>query len=173
MKYQNDFSIQNNWGQTALHYCLSKNLPEFFNLMSEKIPEEKKTLIYNLYDTNGNTIFHIILIRDIDIENFGKHLKYVKINAQNNNGNTILHYLVQYNLWKKYIKILQKMKLYIFTQNNKKKSPFDLVKKKDMDIFIEMVTNSYINYLRSKKKSGLKYGIKNVQNLYFQKMQKK
>lgn len=155
LAHDTKLSIQNNWGQTILHYCLNNNQINIFNMITKKITPKEKKKYYDLYDINGDTIFHIILRGDIKISNLAENVKYVKYNNQNNNGNTILHFLTKTNLWKKLKESLKKTKLYIHIPNKKNISPIDNISNEDKDEFFEIVTDSYLNYLRKKNKKWL------------------
>jgi ankyrin repeat protein len=112
------------------------------------------TLIENGFDLtkndrNFNTPLHLVLSSKINIKPsiLSKLLFYSDLNKQNINGDTSLHLFLKRYDWKNYQKILEKKELNIFIKNHKNIKPLDYIQSKDLPIFLNMITNSFLyNY---------------------------
>lgn len=143
-----EVNVQDFLGNTALHYSISEEHNEIFNLlMTDKNSKDKINL--NIHNYESKLPIHLVLEK-----NDTYALKYLlegsNLNYQNLDGNTALHYLsASYNLWNKYKDILVKKKLNIFIKNKEKKAPINLVDPVFKSEYMEMVTNSYLYILRN------------------------
>jgi|UniRef100_A0A6C0GZF5 ankyrin repeat protein len=140
--------LQDNLGNTAVHHSIiEETSTEIKKIINEKIEKDKLKEIFNMTNINGNTILHLLLENNIQI-NLSLYIENTNLNLQNYIGNTIWHLFGK--RWYNYIEILEKKKNNIFIKNKKNIIPFDLYK--DSDKFLDMIIKSYYNYLKSKKK---------------------
>lgn len=145
LKFNPDLNLQDNRGNTPIHYALIEHNMNILLLFL------KTTHInYNLWNIDGNIILHIILSDDrlynnINLDNI---IFKTNLSIQNNDGNTCLYLLIKNNIWKNYIDILKKKKLDIFLVNKENEYMIDLIEPDDMELFIDMITEGYINNLR-------------------------
>lgn len=148
-----NINIQDINGNTAIHYSILDNNYEIFDTLMKT-----KKVNVNLWNIDGNLPLHLVFIL-LNLENVEKNLPAIKkyidslieitnLNIPNNNGNTCFHYICKYNLWQLFKNILKTKKLDINIINNNKIKPIDYIKKKDMDQFIDLIVESYINRLR-------------------------
>ena len=160
-KYLNKFDpdIQDKSGNIFLHYFIN-NITQNSNIFKKEdmlytIDEIKKLNInYNLYNIDGNTACHILLLHlkifrtdyNILINDF---IEKTNLNIQNKNGESCLFLLVKNNYWKNVSNVLIKKKLDIFIIDENKNTVFDYLDTEDTNLFIEMITNSYLYILTS------------------------
>jgi len=152
-------NIQDNSGNIFYHYFIN-------NILELKIGEEEKKIIiefnttsskvnYNidLYNIDGNTPTHILVI---NIDFFKKNklnilinylLEKSNLNIQNFKGESVIFLLVKQNKWRDVKNILVEKKLDIFIINSEGKTIFDYIKNTELDEFLELITNSYINQI--------------------------
>lgn len=144
-----NFLIQDTVGNTAYHHGINENVSDdLIKILDEKLEEKKENEhIYNLTNINGNTILHLLLEKNIQI-NLKKYIDNTNLNIQNYNGNTIWHLLGK--RWFNYISELENKKNNVFIKNKKNEIAYD--KYKDSDKFIDMLVKSYYNYLKLRKK---------------------
>ena len=110
-------------------------------------------LNYNLTNSTGETALHLIFK---DYEKFAEYnniiitfIKNTDLNIQDNNGNTCLYFIVQQNLLEIYKDILEHKELNIFIKDNNNISSYDFIK--DKPKLINIIINSYYNYLKMNK----------------------
>jgi ankyrin repeat protein len=141
--------IQDIIGNTAFHHGINQDVSEeLIKLLDEKIESKKESdHIYNLTNLNGNTILHLLLEKNIQI-NLKKYIDNTNLNIQNYQGNTIWHLFGK--RWYGYILDLEHKKNNVFIKNKKNEIAFD--KYKDSEKFIDMLIKSYYNYLKLRKK---------------------
>jgi ankyrin repeat protein len=154
-----DGNIQDNSGNIFYHYFIN-NIKEL-NINSDEIKKILKfndysneiTYNINYYNIDGNTPTHI-LVESIDffIKNklnilVNSVLEKSNINIQNFNGESVLFLLVKNNYWESVKNILLHKKLDIFIKNSDDKTMFDYLKSNELDDFLKLVSNSYLNYL--------------------------
>ena len=157
-----DGNIQDNSGNIFYHYFINNilDIKEFtneqirilnnFNDLTQKINFD-----YTIYNVDGNTPCHILAqnINYFNKNNLSILISFLieksNLNIQNFNGESILFIIVKNNYWKQIKNILIYKKLNIFIINNESKSFFDYIDKKDLDEFINMVTQSYLYQLRN------------------------
>lgn len=137
-------NIQDVIGNTALHYAVSEN-----NLESVVILNTYKPNL-NLWNLDG--AIPLLLALEINPINLTGYIDIMlnksNVNIQDNEGNTCLHYLCTNGLWKEYRQTLAIKKLDIFLPNKEKIKPINLINKKDINSFIDLVVDSYLYRLR-------------------------
>jgi len=167
-KHLNYFNpnIQDKSGNIFLHYYIN-------NIIQNSDSYKKDNLIYftdltkklnvnfNLYNIDGNTPCHIMLL-NLDI--FKKDYNVIindlventDLNIQNQNGESSLFLLIKKHFWKDVSNILAKKKLDIFIIDLNRNTMFDYLDSDDLDNFTELVTNSYL-YLLTNMDYGSKW----------------
>jgi ankyrin repeat protein len=161
---KNNLYIQDSLGNTSYHLSIiEKNSDDIIKLFDTKIDEVKPLFeqqniksdsyisdllkgIYNLTNIAGNTILHLLLSNNIQI-NLKKYIENTNLNIQTNQGNTIWHLFGK--RWLNYIPELELKKNNLFIKNKKNEISFNNYK--DSEKFIDMLVKSYHNYLKTKK----------------------
>lgn len=129
-----DVNIQDFYGNTPLMYAVIDHLNNIINLLLNN-----SKLSFNLTNIEGETALHIILKNKIySVNNIKTFIINTDLNIQDNNGNTCLYYLNKNNLIEKYNDILKTKDLDIFIQNKNNEI---------IDIDLDLVIESYYNYL--------------------------
>ncbi|AYV76687.1 MAG: ankyrin repeat protein [Terrestrivirus sp.] len=151
LSHNADPNIQDMVGNTAIHYCVSENNLEcLIMIMSNKNNEFKINL--NLWNFDGHIPLHLVLISELP--NFDEYFNILiddsNVNIQDSDGETCLHILCYKNLWQNYIDTLKKKKLDIFVANKINERPVDYIKKSELELFMNMVSDSYLYRLRNK-----------------------
>lgn len=150
LKHGANPNSQDIYGNTPLHYGIIEDNFEVF-LMITKSTMTQNIINLSAWNIYGETPLHLVLKNDTT--NLESYLNIIleksNLTLQDNEGNTCLHYLIQLKLWKQYKKIIKKKRLDIFTLNDKKISPIDMIKKEEYDEFIEIIIESYINRLKT------------------------
>jgi ankyrin repeat protein len=156
LKNNADPNVQDIYGNTPLHYCITEGNFEVF-MMLLKSNSTRNIINLNIWNINGEIPLHLIL--KLQSDNINDYLDMVlslsNLTIQDSEGNTCLHYLIESGYWKDYMGVLKTKKLNIFAINSEKKSPLDLIQKKDYNEFIELVISSYT------------YRLKNTKNLWY------
>lgn len=80
----------------------------------------------------------------------------IDINQKNVDGNTVLHLLLKNYEWIDYEDILKKKLLDIFTKNKNGDIPFDYIRQKNIERFINVVADGYLYFLDNNDISGYK-----------------
>ena len=155
-----DGNLQDINGNIFFHY--------FFNNINKNFKKEDVNMIndiynilnkikfnYDLFNIDGDTCLHIILNNiDIYIENFSNILNNfinnTNLNLQNTDGNSCFFLLVKKNKWVDLTNILREKKLDIFLIDNNNKLMFDYISKDDYNLFLDLITQSYLNELKTK-----------------------
>lgn len=147
-----DVNTQDINGNTPLHYIIMKQNYSIFMLLLEN-EFTKNTLIFNLWNIEGDLPLHILLKGDIIDDD--KYIEYLNVmiektnlNIQDKDGNSCLYYLIHLGLWKKYTSILVKKKLDIFIVNKDKSRLIDMVPKKEYEQFMNLIYDSYLYNLK-------------------------
>ena len=139
--------LQDLIGNTVFHHAIIEGANEdIIKLLDEKfnnIPDK----IYNLTNVNGDTILHLLLKKNIQI-NLKKYIENTNLNIQNVNGDTIWHLFGK--RWLNYIPELENKKNNVFIKNKKNEIVYD--RYKDSDKFMDMLVKCYYNYLKQKKR---------------------
>jgi len=134
--------LQDANGNTHYHIALKFNI----NLDTVKLPNISDKLIAQITDIDGNTILHLLLLKNKRYY-FPNILKISSFLIQNNENNTVLHLLLQEN-WQKYKDIIEKQKLSIYLKNKNNISPYDiLISNKLYQSFLPIVIDAYYNQL--------------------------
>ena len=145
-----DPNLQDYYGNTVLHYTIINDLSDIFTILI-KHPKLDNILNVNLYNIESKIPFHYCFTNEKS--NNKKYIDYLiektNLNIQNNKKNTGLHLLTYHNYWLNYTDILKKKKLNIFIRNNKNQRPIDNIKKKDINTFLDIVAQSYLNILKN------------------------
>ena len=153
IEYNANVSLQDNIGNTCFHYAIKNNNYNFVNKYINKL---KNCNIFNIKNESILHIIYILYFNDDNILNYNKTIIYTlnttNINIKDNSGNTILHYMAYNSDWKKYKDILINKKLDIFIKNNNDEIVYDLINKKDLNEFMDIVCKSYINLLQNTDK---------------------
>jgi ankyrin repeat protein len=160
LNYNVDINSQDNYGNTPLMYAIKEKYKSTFDILIQQ-----KNINLNLWNIDGKIVLHEILEKyeEDDIYYVDKLIGGSNISLQDKDGNTCLHYLVKNNLWKKYIKILEKKKMNIFSKNADNIAVIDLIYKEDdlkdninnqdYNLFINTLTKSYLYLLKKEKKN--------------------
>lgn len=147
-------NIQDIYGNTVLHYVIMEENIQMLNIIINYNYVDY-ILNFNLWNIDGKLPMHIIF--NINPQNIDLYLNFLisktNINIPDNNGDTCFLYFCKYNLWKKYKTDLIKKKLDITIINKDQEKPIDFIQEKDLDEFIEMITDSYLYRLRNEKSS--------------------
>ena len=152
-----DPNIQDKSGNIFFHYFINNIIQNSNSYKNEDLMHSiniiKKLLInYNLYNIDGNTSCHILLLnldilkKDYNIM-INELIEKTDLNIQNKKGDSCLFLLIKNNFWKDVSNILVKKKLDIFIINENKNTMFDYLDLDDLEIFTELVTNSYLYLL--------------------------
>lgn len=150
--YGSNINSQDFYGRTPIHYAIQENNFDIFFSLTHAT-----SLIFppnfNLFDADGKTALHLAL------ESGGNYMEDFlniilptsNLNIQDNLGNTSIHIICRNGIWKeKYIKnIIKTKKTNIFLRNIRKKRPVDYIKKEDMEEFINLIKESYLNIIRN------------------------
>lgn len=152
LKNNADTNLQDAFGNTPIHYAISENNFEIFI----ELYNSSNSVNLNLWNLEGEIPLHIILKSEIN--NMSDYLDIMidksNLSLQDISGNTCLHYLIMLNLWKEYSTYLVKKRLDIITKNKEGRSVMDLLDKKEYDIFLDIVEESYYHRLY---KSGIEW----------------
>lgn len=157
-----DISLQDLSGNNILHYLIyEKN----YSLI-DKILERKIDL--DISNIQGIIPLHLLLLNydetknNIDKFNFDYILENTNLNIQDNEGNSSFLLLCMKNLWKK-LKNLKSKKFYNHLLKNKEGiDALDYIKEEDKDEFYEMISKSYLDYVRSRKYKNYNNEIYNI-----------
>lgn len=147
LKKNININLQDIFGNTALHYAF---IEENYNIVSELI--KNTNLNFNLWNINGKIPLHIYF------ENYSSNndefldvlIEKSNLSIKDYNGNSCLFYIINLDLWKKYKNLLINKKINIFSMNKSNIMLIDLIKEKDLDEFLDLVVESYLNRLKLK-----------------------
>lgn len=162
IKKKININIQDYLGNSALHYAIIENNLEMILYLIQD-----ENINFNLINLDGNLPIHFLLNEEniniylfeenteqaeLYIKALLKFIKNSKLNTQNNLGITPLHLIVKKELWKEenIKEILNKKGLNIFINDNNDENVLDIVGKNDE--FINIITKSFYNKLKSTKK---------------------
>ena len=135
-------NVQDFLGNTAIHYAvLEKN----FEIMNHIIQATKNVVNINLYNIDSKLPIHIYFEQGNENKLATDLIQNSNLNFKDNNGTSAMHHISKNNIWKKYIDILSKKKIDVFSPNNNDVRPIDSVD--DVSIYINMVTDSYLYVL--------------------------
>lgn len=151
-------------GNTVFTYAINSQRFEIIEILISSYPIGKRKLnIYtedinaqvscncidpNLVNLDGFTLAHLFIyfFHETFIDYLKRILPACNLNYQDNQGNTVLLLLAKYKLWQEFKDILVVKKLNIFIRNNENKMPYSYASD---NLFIDMVIQSYANYLRA------------------------
>lgn len=156
-----DGNIQDNSGNIFYHYFVNNILD--LNIGEDEIKRiidfndlvNKINYNINFYNIDGNTATHILVL---NINFFIKNKLNILINdllfksdlnTQNFKGESVLFLLIKNNKWKDVQNILVNKKLDIFIIDSDGKTMFDYINIKDIQEFLTLITNSYINQIKT------------------------
>ncbi|VBB17944.1 ankyrin repeat protein [Yasminevirus sp. GU-2018] len=162
-----DPNLQDIYGNTPLMYCIKEDYDECFEYISTFFKgktEPSFKLNISLWNIDGKTPLHEVL------ENYTENKQHyvdsliqdTGLSIQDSQGNTCMHYLVALNIWERYVDILKTKKINIFAKNSSGKAVIDLIHpdtSKDKEVqqkynmFVDIITEGYINILRREKKN--------------------
>jgi ankyrin repeat protein len=145
LEYKPNINYQDANGYSVLHYAIQNKSKEFINLFIN--------VDSNLINIDGDIALQLFFKNNYDMNNlddyfFKEILIKSKLNIQNNTGKTVLHYLVENDIWEKYIDILINKSNKIYIQDINNITPFDIIKTKfpnKIDKFLDMIANSFFN----------------------------
>lgn len=151
---KSNLNLQDNLGNNILHYTIIYNKLNYINDIIDLL--KNNINLINLNNTNmfGKTVLHLILdkleinsniITLIDLDFI---IQNTKINIQDNLGNTLLLLLCKNKIWMKFYDSLSNKKLNHNIVNLNKEKPIDFVSDENKDKFFNLITTSYLNYIR-------------------------
>ena len=159
-------NIQDKSGNIFLHYFINNIIQNHESNKKDNLFYlidliKKLDINYNLYNIDGNTSCHILLL---NIEIFKKDYNIIindliektDLNIQNQNGESCLFLLIKNHFWKDVSNILIKKKLDIFIIDVNRNTMFDYLDLEDLEFFTELITNSYL-YLLTNPEYGSKW----------------
>jgi ankyrin repeat protein len=133
-----DINIQDNYGNTCLHYCFIENRSKYIKKLLDR-----SDLEYNLININGSIPLHIQLTStNMDYEEM---ILNSNLNIQDNSGKTCLLLLYSKKLCEKYKDILVNKELNFFINK-------DIIDNNIADSMIDILANSYYNQIQKNKK---------------------
>ena len=165
LDYNINPNVQDYFGNTVLHYCVTDDRLEEFEYIISKTNSRKKShniLNVNLFNLDGKFPLHIALDTNKSKKYIDLLIENTKINFQDNNNNSCLNLLLKNGIWKDYISILKNKKLNILVNDSDNKRPIDYLNKKDYDDFMNILTKSYFNRLTVKKNKIWKHEWENI-----------
>ncbi len=142
-----NINSQDIFGNTCLHYSI---IEQNYSIINELMKYEG--INFNLWNIDGRIPLHHILENyDDRYEQFlDIIIQKSNVSIKDNDGNSPLFYLISLDLWKKYKNILEHKKIDVYAKNKKSVMLLDIIKEKDRDEFLNMVTSSYYNRLKLK-----------------------
>lgn len=167
LAYDVDVNLQDIAGNTPMHYAVIERNLECLTLLVNKFHDDLRKnnrnnriknyssykVNFNLWNFDGNIPLHLALSAS-DISNIDEYINLMleqsNINIQNNIGDTCLLLLCEHKLWHNYVDILKEKKLDIFVMNKYSMRPIDYIMKTELDLFMNMVADSYLHRLRSR-----------------------
>jgi len=158
-----DGSLQDINGNIFFHYFFN-NLNKNFKKENVKMYNDIYNILikikfnYDIFNIDGDTCLHIILNNiDIYMENLSNILNHfinnTNLNLQNSDGNSCFFILVKNNKWLDLINLLIEKKLDIFMIDNNNKLMFDYISNNDYELFLDLITKSYLYELKTKGES--------------------
>jgi hypothetical protein len=152
-------NIQDKSGNIFLHYFINNIIQNHDSFKNEDLLIlidliKKLNINYNLYNIDGNTPCHILLLNINIFKNnyniiINDIIEKTDLNIQNLNGESCLFLLIKEHFWKNVYNILNKKKLDIFMFDIKKNTMFNYLDTEDLEIFIKLITESYLYLLKN------------------------
>jgi ankyrin repeat protein len=139
-----DINIQDIHGNTPIVYAVKEDHKQSFDILIKHSPN------INTWNNEGKFALHEAFDKGEDIEFYIKHLlEDTNLSHQDSYGNTILHYLIANNLWKDYIKVLERKKLNIFASNADSDMPINMLNSNDdIQLLLDTTAKSYVHVLK-------------------------
>lgn len=150
-----DPNIQDQFGNSSLHYCVYDNHSELFDYIVNN-----SNVNFNNTNINGQTPLHIVLDTTLLSDSnklfyIDKSISKTNLNIQDNNGNTCLFLIVKNNYWKRYISQLSCKKLDIYKSDKQGIKVIDMINPSDKDLFIQMIINGFYCVIKNKKPDNI------------------
>lgn len=149
LEHEPDVNVQDINGNTPMHYCV---MYEKLDALRTLTTNSKIKANANMYNTNLALPLHIIfnksvsnLVAFVDIL-----IPITNLNFQNTHGITCMHHICRTSFWKQYEHTLERKKMDILIESNDGIRPVDYVDKNDLELFVEIVANSYVHFLFNK-----------------------
>ena len=147
---RSDLSIQDADGNNSLHYSVAEDNSDITNLIISKMEN------FNIGNLEGKLPLHLYLYKNrneslgipINLKSF---ISKTNINLQDNNGVSCFYLIVRFGLWESLKEILEKHKINAFQKNIRGNYIYDLVNEEKKPSFLDILTESYFNQLRTKK----------------------
>ena len=146
---KSDINYMDQEGNTALHYIA---MDTNYKMLQNIILKANK---FNLSNLKGQIPLHILLykhekkILDLDIDLI-KIINNSNLNIQDNKGNSCFYLIVYYDIWEILFNTIKLNKLNAFIIN-KNVNIIDLISEEKKKKFIDLLTESYLIYLRKNK----------------------
>lgn len=148
-----DVNIQDKNGNTIIYYAINNDNFKIYKY----IIDNAKNINYKIHTIKFVTYGTAILINNnINSEKISEYLnliiKYIPLNVVDTYGNTTFLLMCKNKIWKKYIDKLKISKIDIYRENNHGNTPLDYIDGADLDMFYDMIANSYLYNLKKYKK---------------------
>ena len=148
---KSDLKIQDVEGNNILHYAIKEKNKSIINAIIDKIDD------FNISNINGRLPLHLLLYLNqnkilVSNINYIKVINKTNLNILDNHGYSNLFLLVKFNIWKQIKKNLINKKLNGFILINNK-NLYNHVDEKNQDEFLNLLTTSYINQIRTKNRN--------------------
>ena len=153
-----NFQMQDFNGNNVLHYCVLEDNKSLIDNIIEKNIDLNITNIY------GKTVLHLIIENFEDSYlrlNLLKIFEGTNLNILDNEGNSIFFLICRNNLFDKLYDFLKGKKINYVLKNKKNQTATDYITKDKLDKFYELISDSYLNIIRS---SNLKFN-NNIYNI--------
>jgi ankyrin repeat protein len=171
-----DINFTDNIGNGIIYYSLVKkdfSMIRFYfdsfligkqRRITNQIP---KSINANQTNIKGETLAHIFL------DNYEESYREILVNLidktdlglQDEKGDTVLHQIARQDRWQIFEAVLRKKKLGIYVLNNNNESPYSLTKKYSRQYLIEIVADSYFEYLRMNHDKAVGWELKCIENV--------
>lgn len=137
-------------GYSLFHFAIINKNIDIINKLLEINTKTNNPINFNVTNDEGDTALHLILFNynDFNTSIIETFIKNTNINIQNNDGDTCLYYIIKNNLFIKYKDILKEKELNIFIKNNNNELIYDFI---DNDKIFDIISISYYNTLKNKK----------------------
>lgn len=157
---KSNINLQDINGNTVLHYCIIEKNYDFINYILEK------DYNYNITNIHGQTFLHLLLSnytenQKIYIENI---IKNTNLNIQDNYGNSCFLIICYLKLWKNFSNIIELQPINFLLKNKENIDSLYYIDKNELDDYYNLISKSYINYIRKQGKENINY-IQNIVNL--------
>jgi ankyrin repeat protein len=147
---KSNVGLQDISGNNIMHYIIHEKNYHFINKVIEK------GIDLNISNIHGSLPLHLILSdfenssSSIDKFNFKYLIENTNLNIQDNEGNSCFLLLCSKKIWKKLIDIIQKKFINYTLKNKEEINALNFIDKDDLDLFYELISKSYLSYIRKK-----------------------